>query len=75
MANGPNSKLRYSVRAWVAILSVSTGPISLIGLFLIKIEPSNSQTLGLVLGLVLGWGGAVVTSQFQAPGSGPKSGS
>lgn len=72
MANGADSKLRYSVRAWVAILAVSTGPIALIGLFLIKIEPSNAQTLGLVLGLVLGWGGAVVTSQFQAPGTGQK---
>lgn len=69
MANPANTKLRYSVRAWVAIIAVLNGPIALTGLFLIKIEPSNAQTIGLVLGLVLGWGGLVVASQFQAPSS------
>lgn len=75
MAEPANSKLRYNIRAWVAIIAVLNGPIAIIGLFTIKIEPSNAQILGMVIGLVLGWGGAVVTSQFGQAGTPPKAGS
>lgn len=63
-------KLRYSTKAWVAIISVLCGPTALVLLFTSSVPPSNRELFILVLGQVLGWGTVVVSSQFRPEGVG-----
>lgn len=71
---GEPTKLRYSVRAWVAIIAVVSGPMTILLLVFHAVPRENGQTVGLVVGLVLGWGTLVVSSQFGRLGPAPAKG-
>lgn len=67
MAVQRKQRLRYSVRAWTAIIAVGAGPLAILGLFIREIPAGNQQTAGVVLGVVLVWGSKVVDACFRAP--------
>ncbi len=66
----PSPKDGSGFRATIGIMCVSTGIIGLGLLFFVNIPPRNENALLLALGIVLGWGGAVVASEYGASTTG-----
>lgn len=62
------STFRYALGGAVVLF----GFIGLLGLYLIEVPAGNRDALVLALGLVLGWGGAVVNYEFGSSSAGRK---
>ena len=59
-------------RATLGLICVIGGLAGLAGLYFIPIPSGNRDALMLALGIVLGWGGAVVTFEFGSSATGRK---
>lgn len=58
-------RIRYSVRAWTAIISVAVGPVCLAVVALVPIPPGNRDVVIMIATLLIGWGGKVIDNQFR----------
>jgi hypothetical protein len=56
----------------IGLLCIVGGLASLAGLYFIEIPTGNKEPLLLAIGLVLGWGGSVVQSEYGATTTGRK---
>lgn len=56
----------------LGLLCIMGGFASLAGLYFVEIPQGNREAILLAIGLVLGWGGAVVASEFGATTTGRK---
>ncbi|WP_375393077.1 hypothetical protein [uncultured Sphingomonas sp.] len=59
-------------RATLGMIAVLGGLLIIAGLFFVRVPESNKEPLMIALGIVLGWGGAVVTFEFGASATGRK---
>jgi hypothetical protein len=59
-------------RYTVGVLCILGGFASLAGLYFVEIPQGNREPILLAIGLVLGWGGSVVASEFGATTTGRK---
>lgn len=57
-------------RYTIGIISILAGIAALVALYLFKIPTENKDPLLLALGVVLGWGGSVVQSEYGSTSSG-----
>lgn len=57
-------------RGLIGFLSMAAGIIGFLALFFVPIPEGNREPLMLALGLVLGWGSAVVNYEFGSSPSG-----
>lgn len=69
---GPPPKDGSFFRALVGMLSILTGIAAFALLFFVEIPPRNENALMLALGIVIGWGSAVVQSEYGASTTGRK---
>ncbi|SFK44832.1 hypothetical protein SAMN03159338_4285 [Sphingomonas sp. NFR04] len=69
---GPPPAEGNRFRAAVGIAALSAGLLGLILLFFVEIPPRNENAVLLALGIVLGWGGSVVQSEYGASTTGRK---
>lgn len=69
---GPPPAEGNRFRAAVGIAALAAGLSGLILLFFVEIPPRNENALLLALGIVLGWGGSVVQSEYGASTTGRK---
>lgn len=63
---------RQHFRYAVGVLVILGGLAALAGLYFIAIPSSNREALLLAIGLVLGWGSAVVNYEFGSSSAGRK---
>lgn len=56
----------------IGLVCIIGGLASLAGLYFIEIPAGNKEPLLLAIGLILGWGGAVVQSEYGATTTGRK---
>lgn len=59
-------------RAIMGFVALAGGLGGLAGLYFIKVPAGNEDALMLALGLVLGWGGTVISYEFGSSPSGRK---
>jgi drug/metabolite transporter (DMT)-like permease len=71
-APGPPPREGSLFRGLVGLLSVTGSLIGFGGLFFIAIPAGNRDALMLALGIVFGWGSAVVQSEYGASNTGRK---
>jgi drug/metabolite transporter (DMT)-like permease len=69
---GPPPREGSLFRGLVGLLSVTGSLIGFGGLFFIAIPAGNRDALMLALGIVFGWGSAVVQSEYGASNTGRK---
>ena len=69
-APGPPPREGSFFRGLVGLLSVTGSLIGFCGLFFIAIPAGNRDALMLALGIVFGWGSAVVQSEYGASNTG-----
>jgi hypothetical protein len=69
---GPPPKDGSLFRAVVGMLAILTGVTAFVLLFFVEIPPRNENALMLALGIVIGWGSAVVQSEYGASTTGRK---
>lgn|GEM_PF-6768265 len=69
-APGPPPKEGSFFRGLVGLLSVTGSLIGFCGLFFVEIPAGNRDALMLALGIVFGWGSAVVQSEYGASNTG-----
>jgi len=62
-----NDRTFRTVVGWSAIILSAVG---LLLLFFVKVPDGNNEALLLALGIVFGWGGSVVQSEFGSTSSG-----
>ena len=62
----------HRFRAWIGIIARLSGMIGFFMLFFVEVPAGNREPMLLALGVVLGWGGAVVSSEFGASATGRK---
>ena len=60
----------HSFRGIVGLSSLLLSAAGLLLLFFVKVPDGNNEALLLALGIVFGWGGAVVQSEFGSTSSG-----
>lgn len=67
-------RLREGVifRPFLGMICVLSGLAGIVGLYIIEIPSGNKDVLVLALGIVLGWGSAVVQSEYGATTTGRK---
>lgn len=68
----PPPKDGSGFRATVGLLCVLGGLVGFGGLYFVQIPPGNRDALMLALGIVMGWGSAVVQSEYGASTTGRK---
>jgi hypothetical protein len=59
-------------RQGIGLLCIIGGLSALAGLYFIDVPPGNKEPLLLAIGIVLGWGGSVVNSEYGATTTGRK---
>lgn len=59
-------------RGFIGIFVVVGGFAALAGLYVVDIPEGNKEPLLLAIGIVLGWGGAVIASEYGATSTGRK---
>lgn len=59
-------------RGFIGVLVMVGGLGALAGLYVIEVPPGNKEPLLLAIGIVLGWGGNVVASEYGATTTGRK---
>ncbi len=69
-APGPPPREGSLFRGLVGLLSVIGSLIGFAGLFFVAIPAGNRDALMLALGIVFGWGSAVVQSEYGASNTG-----
>lgn len=62
----------HPFRAALGMVALAAGLIGTAGLYLVEIPEQNLQPLLVALGVVLGWGSAVVQSEFGSTATGRK---
>lgn len=68
----PPPKDGNGFRALVGLMALVGGLLGFVLLFFVEIPPRNENALLLALGIVLGWGAAVVQSEYGASSTGRK---
>ena len=69
---GPPPKEGALFRGVVGMLAVCGGLLGFAGLYFVEVPPGNRDALMLALGIVFGWGSAVVQSEYGTSTSGRK---
>lgn len=69
---GPPPKDGSAFRALVGLLCIVGGLCGFAGLYFVEVPAGNRDALMLALGLVMGWGSAVVQSEYGASTTGRK---
>lgn len=69
---GPPPKDGSLFRGMVGLLAIVGSLIGFGGLYFVAIPPGNRDALMLALGIVFGWGSAVVQSEYGASTTGRK---
>lgn len=69
---GPPPKDGSAFRAVVGFLCIFGGLAGFFGLYFVEVPAGNRDALMLALGLVMGWGSAVVQSEYGASTTGRK---
>ena len=59
-------------RGFIGVFVVVGGFAALAGLYVVDIPPGNKEPLLLAIGIVLGWGGSVIASEYGATTTGRK---
>jgi hypothetical protein len=59
-------------RGFIGVFVVVGGFAALAGLYIVDIPAGNKEPLLLAIGIVLGWGGSVVASEYGATTTGRK---
>jgi hypothetical protein len=59
-------------RGLIGLMVLVGGLGALAGLYVIDIPPGNKEPLLLAIGIVLGWGGSVISSEYGASTTGRK---
>ncbi len=59
-------------RPAIGIICIIGGLAGFFALFILEVPPGNRDALMLALGLVMGWGGAVVQSEYGSTSTGRK---
>lgn len=59
-------------RQFIGLLCIIGGLAALAGLYFIDVPAGNKEPLLLAIGVVLGWGGSVVNSEYGASATGRK---
>lgn len=67
---GPPPKEGNAFRAIIGLLAVIGSMAGFFALFFVEIPPRNENALLLALGIVFGWGSAVVQSEYGASTTG-----
>lgn len=70
--SGPPAAEGHRFRAAVGIVALAAGIAGFILLFFVRVPPENRDAMMLALGIVLGWGAAVVQSEYGASTTGRK---
>ena len=71
-APGPPPKDGSLFRGVIGFTALGAGIVALILLFFVEIPPRNENALMLALGIIIGWGGNVVASEFGSSSTGRK---
>lgn len=71
-APGPAPKDGSMFRGIIGFVALGAGIASLILLFFVEIPPRNENALMLALGIIIGWGGTVVASEYGSSTTGRK---
>lgn len=61
---------RNTFRYTVGLIAVVGGFVGLIGLYFLEIPAGNRDAVTLALGIVLGWGGAVINGEWGSSPAG-----
>lgn len=69
---GPPPRDGSLFRGIVGLAALGAGIAGLVLLFFVEIPPRNENALLLALGIVLGWGASVVSSEYGASTTGRK---
>lgn len=59
-------------RGLLGFIALAAGFVCLLGLFFVEIPAGNKEALILAVGIVLGWGSAVINYEFGSSPSGRK---
>lgn len=59
-------------RQFIGVLCIVGGLSALAGLYFVEVPEGNKEPLLLAIGIVLGWGGSVVASEYGATTTGRK---
>lgn len=59
-------------RQFIGLLSIIGGLSALAGLYFIDVPVGNKEPLLLAIGIILGWGGSVINSEYGATATGRK---
>lgn len=59
-------------RGLIGFLALTAGMVCMFGLFFVRIPDGNKEALILAVGIVLGWGSAVINYEFGSSPSGRK---
>jgi hypothetical protein len=59
-------------RGFIGVLVLVGGLAALAGLYVVNVPEGNKEPLLLAIGIVLGWGGSVVSSEYGATTTGRK---
>lgn len=68
----PPPKEGNGFRALIGLMALIGGLVGFLLLFFVKVPPENRDAMMLALGIVMGWGGAVVQSEYGASATGRK---
>lgn len=69
---GPPPKDGSFFRGLVGFIAMLTGVVAFVLLFFVEIPARNENALMLALGIIIGWGSAVVSSEYGASTTGRK---
>lgn len=69
---GPPPKDGSAFRAIIGFLALAAGIGALAGLYFIEIPVGNRDALMLALGIIIGWGSQVISSEYGSSSTGRK---